>query len=79
MARARKSNKEKLLEKLQEVQDAIEKYEECLGHMREEKNAYEKELKALEADELMGFMNERNLSVDDIKRIVEENGQALSA
>ena len=79
MARVRKSSREKLQEKLTEVQEAIRKYEECLQRMKEEKKEYERELKALELEELIGLMNERNMSVEDVKRVIEETGQAMSA
>ncbi|WP_147348006.1 hypothetical protein [Clostridium sp. AM58-1XD] len=79
MARVRKSSREKLQEKLMDVQEAIEKYEECLQRMKEEKKEYERELKALELEELIGLMNERNMSVEDVKRVIEETGQAMSA
>ena len=75
MARTRKSSKEKLQERLLEAEEAIAKYEECLQHMKEEKKACEKELRALELEELMNIMNERNMSIDDVRKAIEDMGQ----
>ena len=75
MARTRRSSREILQERLKEAEEAIAKYEECLQHMKEEKKACEKELHALELEELMNMMNEQNISVEGLRQMIKEMNQ----
>lgn len=73
MARGvRKSPKEKLQEKLLEVDAAITQYQQCLETLKAEKKTIEADLENLEIAELSTILKERNLTVDQLKQIVEQ-------
>ena len=59
MARTRKTSREKLQEKLEEITEAMAKYEEGLEKLKAEKKECEKELHNLELQELLGLMSEK--------------------
>lgn len=74
MARTRKTSREKLQEKLEEITEAMAKYEEGLEKLKAEKKECEKELHNLELQELLGLMSEKNMSVEDVKRVIGDIG-----
>ncbi len=75
MARGvRKSQKEKLTEKLAGVEEAIRQYSECLEKMKAEKKELEEELERLEIAELSAMLKEKHLSVDEVRNMVEQAG-----
>lgn len=75
MARGvRKSNKEKLTEKLQNVEEAISQYSECLEKLKAERKQLLEELEKVEIAELSAILKEKNLSVNELKEIVNQAG-----
>lgn len=75
MARGRKCSKDKLKERLEELRDAIEKQEEMLGKLKTEKKECEKAIRSLETDELLELMAQKNMTVEDVKTVIEGAGQ----
>lgn len=75
MARGvRKSPKEKLEEKLASVEEAITQYSECLEKLKNDKSEIEKELEQLEIAELSAILKEKNLSVSELREMVNQAG-----
>lgn len=75
MARGvRKSPKEKLTEKLNEVEAAIAQYSECLEKLKAEKKELEGELERLEIAELSAILKEKKLSVNEVMDLVNQAG-----
>ena len=72
MARGRKSSREKLTERLRELEEAIAKQEETLARLKAEKKECEKSLRSLETDELLDLMASKNLTVEDVKHVIEQ-------
>lgn len=73
MARGvRKSPKEKLTEKLNSVEEAIAQYSQCLEQLKNEKKELEAEMEQLEIAELSAMMKEKNLSVNELRNMVEQ-------
>lgn len=72
MARGRKSSREKLTERLRELEEAIARQEEPLGRLKAEKKECEKSLRSLETDELLDLMASKNLTVEDVKHVIEQ-------
>ncbi len=71
MARGRKCSREKLQERLLELQEAIEKQEENLNRLKAEKRECEKSIRSLETDELLELMARKNMTVDDVRSAIE--------
>ncbi len=75
MARGvRKSQKEKLEEKLATVDEAIVQYTNCLEQLKEEKKELEEALEQLEIAELSAILREKHLSVNELKELVNQAG-----
>lgn len=75
MARGvRKSPKEKLEEKLASVEEAITQYSECLEKLKNDRSEIEKELEQLEIAELSAILKEKNLSVSELREMVNQAG-----
>ena len=75
MARGvRKSQKEKLEEKLAGVDEAIVQYTDCLERLKEEKMEIEEMLERLEIAELSAILKEKHLSVNELKAMVNQAG-----
>lgn len=75
MARGvRKSPKEKLEEKLSGVEEAIAQYSDCLEKLKTEKAGLEEELERLELAELTAILKEKNLSVQELREMVDQAG-----
>lgn len=75
MARGvRKSPKEKLEEKLNNVNDAIAQYAACLEKLKAEKRELEAELEQLEIAELSAMLKEKNMSVGELRAMVNQAG-----
>ena len=75
MARGvRKSPKEKLEEKLASVCEAIDQYNSCLEKLKEEKKELEEELERLEIAELSAMLKEKDLSVHELREMVNQAG-----
>lgn len=75
MARGvRRSQREKLEEKLISVEEAITRYGECLEKLKNEKREIEEELERLEIAELSAILREKHLSVNDVKVMVNQAG-----
>ena len=73
MARGvRKSPKEKLTEKLNSEEEAIAQYSQCLEQLKNEKKELEAEMEQLEIAELSAMMKEKNLSVNELRNMVEQ-------
>lgn len=69
---ARKSPKEKLQQKLDEVMAAIDQYRKATETLEEQKKGLEEELAQLELKEVLELMKEKNLSTEEIKDIIED-------
>ncbi|HIZ79503.1 MAG TPA: hypothetical protein IAA17_06925 [Candidatus Lachnoclostridium stercorigallinarum] len=76
MARGRKCSREKLTERLRELEEAIARQEEALGRLKAEKKECEKSLRSLETDELLDLMARKNLTVEDIKHAIDQTEPA---
>ena len=75
MARgARKSPKEKIQERLTDVNVSIARYSECLEKMKQEKKELEAELEKLDIAELSAMLKERKLSVNEVMEMVSQAG-----
>ncbi len=75
MARGvRKSPKEKLEEKLSGVEEAIAQYSNCLEKLKTEKAELEEELERMEIAELTAMLKEKNLSVQELREMVDQAG-----
>lgn len=75
MARGvRKNPKEKLQEKLINVEEAISQYSECLEKLQAEKKELEEELERLEIAELSAMLKEKHLSVSEVRELVNQAG-----
>ncbi len=72
MARGRKSSREKLTERLRELEEAIARQEETLGRLKAEKKECEKSLRSLETDELLDLMASKHMTVEDVKHVIEQ-------
>ncbi|MBQ7795120.1 MAG: hypothetical protein IJ374_00965 [Lachnospiraceae bacterium] len=75
MARGvRKSPREKLEEKLTNVNDAIAQYTSCLEKLKNERKELEEELEKLEIAELSAMLKEKNMSVGELREMVNQAG-----
>lgn len=73
MARGvRKTALEKLQEELTSTREAIGQYESCLKTLREKERMLGEQIEVEELKSLSGIMKEQNLSVDDLKDIIEQ-------
>lgn len=73
MARGvRKTALEKLQEELTSTKEAIGQYESCLKTLREKERMLGEQIEVEELKSLSGIMKEQNLSVDDLKDIIEQ-------
>lgn len=73
MARGvRKSPKEKLEDKLTGVNEAIVQYSSCLEKLQAEKTELEEALERLEIAELSAMLREKNLSVSELRDMVNQ-------
>ena len=70
----RKSPKEKLEEKLSGVEEAIAQYSNCLEKLKTEKAELEEELERMEIAELTAMLKEKNLSVQELREMVNQAG-----
>ena len=71
---ARKSPKEKLQEKLISVEEAICQYTACLDKLKAERKELEAELEGLEIAELSAMLKEKNLSIGQVRELVDQAG-----
>lgn len=67
---ARKSPKEKLQQKLEDVVQAIGQYELALRTLKDQKTEIEEELAQLELKEVLELMKEKNLSTEEIRDMI---------
>lgn len=67
---ARKSPKEKLQQKLEDVVQAIGQYEQALRTLKDQKTEIEEELAQLELKEVLELMKEKNLSTEEIRDMI---------
>lgn len=67
----RKSQKEKLQEQLSEVISSIKQYEDAILTMKEQKKNLEAELKAMEVGELVDLMSKNDLTIDEMKLLIQ--------
>lgn len=73
MARGvRKTALEKLQEELTSTREAIGQYESCLKTLREKERMLGEQIEVEELKSLSGIMKEQNLSVDDLRDIIEQ-------
>lgn len=70
----RKSQKEKLTERLEAVNGEILQHSESLEKLKAEKKDLEKSLEMQEIAELSAILKEKNLSVNELKAMVNQAG-----
>ena len=72
MARGKKATRTELLtKKLKEVNKKIEDKETSIAALKEQKAQLESELKEAKLEELSSFLDEKGMSVDEVKAMVE--------
>lgn len=71
---ARKSPKEKIHERMNDVNEAIERYSDCLENLKREKKELEAEMERLEIAELSAMLKEKKLSVNEVRELVSQAG-----
>ena len=72
MARGKKATRTELLtKKLKEVDKKIEDKKATIAALEEQKAQLENELKEAKLEELSSFLDEKGMSVDEVKAIVE--------
>ena len=72
MARGKKATRTELLtKKLKEVDKKIEDKKATIAALEEQKAQLENELKAAKLEELSSFLDEKGMSVDEVKAMVE--------
>ncbi|MEY8352389.1 hypothetical protein AALB39_03435 [Lachnospiraceae bacterium 54-53] len=75
MARGiRKTNREKLEEKLADVRASITQYKECLKTLEIREKELTEGLEQEDLKELSALLKECSLSADDVKQMVQEYG-----
>lgn len=73
MARGvRKTALEKLQEELTSTKEAIGQYESCLKTLREKERMLGEQIEVEELKSLSGMMKEQNLSLEDLKDLIEQ-------
>lgn len=70
MARTRRPNLT-LEEKLEKVNAEIAATEEKLKTLKTQKKEFEKELKEKETDEILALLNEKQVSLNDLKELLK--------
>jgi len=68
----RRSKKEKLIDKLNEVRESIKQYESAIMTLRENESEIIDELEREELNELLETMRKRNLTTEDIVNLIED-------
>jgi len=68
----RRSKKEKLIDKLNEVRESIKQYESAIMTLRENESEIIDELEREELNELLETMRKMNLTTEDIVNLIEE-------
>jgi len=68
----RRSKKEKLADKLNEVRESIKQYESAVMTLRENESEIIDELEREELNELLETMRKMNLTTEDIVNLIEE-------
>ena len=77
MARGKRTSKVELLtKKIGEVNKKIEDKEATIVALKEQKPQLESELKAAKLEELSALLDEKGMSVDEVKAMVENNSSA---
>lgn len=72
MARGvRKTILEKLNEELEITLEAIEQYKACLDTLKEKKRSLQEQIELEELKSLSAFLKEQNISVDDLRELVQ--------
>lgn len=72
MARGKKATKVELLtKKLVEIDKKIEDKKATIAALEEQKGQLENELKAAKLEELSSFLDEKGMSIDEVKAMVE--------
>ena len=73
MARGvRKTALEKLQEELVATREAVGQYESCLKTLKEKERMLKDQIEVEELKSLSGMLKEQNISVDDLKDIIEQ-------
>lgn len=79
MARGvRKTALEKLQEELVSTREAVGQYENCLKTLREKERMLQEQIEMEELKNLSGMLKEQNLSVDDLKDLIEQYQGSIS-
>lgn len=68
----RKSSKEKLLGKQQEILESISEYKAAIKELEQQINDIDDELTKLQLMEISNIMDDNNLSADELKSMIEE-------
>ena len=76
MARGKKATRTELLtKKLKEVDKKIEDKKATIAALEEQKAQLENELKEAKLEELSSFLDEKGMSVDEVKAMVENQAK----
>ena len=75
MGRGRKCSKERLMERLKEIQESITKQEDIQAKLKAEKKECEQSIRNMETDELLELMAEKNMTVEDVRTAIEAREQ----
>lgn len=67
---ARKSPKEKLQQKLEDVVQAIAQYEQAVQTLKDQKKEIEEDLAQLELKEVLELMKEKELSTEELRDMI---------
>lgn len=68
----RKSPKEKLQLKLEEITASIDQYQQAIVTLEQEKKGLEEELQMLELKQVLELMREKNLTTETMKNLIVE-------
>lgn len=72
MARGvRKTPLEKLQEELEEVERTIKQYSDATARQKEKKKELIEQIKLEQLNELSAMLEEKNMSIDDVKSMIE--------
>lgn len=78
MARGvRKSPVEKLQDQLNEVQESIRQYENCLVTLKEKEKALNEQIELEEFKAIRGLLTEQGIGMEELKEMLESNVTAV--
>ena len=74
MAKGKRLTGSDLLEKkIADVNKKIESHETLIHNLKEQKSLLEKEMKKLRLEELSSIIEEKGLSIEEVKKLIDNN------